>query len=492
MSFTSIIFLFLFLPLSLIGYYLVPGKYRSLFLLLFSLFLYTWGDKVYVVVLLYSAVANYFCGLLINDGKRKTGLWLGIGVNLLMLGFFKYYNFSASTFQGIMALFHVKSSVFETIPGLVAPIGISFYTFKTLSYLLDVYKAKVKASRNFIEFATYVAMFPPLVAGPIVRYQEIETRLAGRPAGYSRFAEGIERFITGLAKKMLLANTFASAADMIFDAPITEISSLTAWLGVILFTFQIYYDFSGYSDMAIGLGKMFGYDFPENFNYPYISRNIREFWRRWHMTLSSWFRDYLFLPMAFSLSRKMKKERYLTVRADHVIYMVAILITFLVCGFWHGSTWNFIAWGGWYGLFIGIEHVGLGRILKRAWRPLQHTYTLLVIMLGWVLFRTDNLPQAWQFFLKLFSFSSGDASLNSYILFFSNPGELLLMVLIAALFSTPLYGKIHEITVIFSDRRPRLKTLLKVTFLLFFLALFIVCVSYITVKSYNAFIYERF
>lgn len=492
MQFTSIIFLFLFLPLSLIGYYLTPGKYRSLVLLLFSLFLYTWGDKVYVVVLLYSAVANYYCGLLIGDGKRKTGLWLGIGVNLLMLGFFKYYNFSASTFQDIMALFHVKSSFFETIPGLVAPIGISFYTFKTLSYLLDVYKAKVKASRKFIEFATYVAMFPPLVAGPIVRYQEIGTQLAGRPAGYSRFAEGIERFITGLAKKMLLANTFASAADMIFAAPIAELSTLTAWLGVILFTFQIYYDFSGYSDMAIGLGKMFGYDFPENFNYPYISRNIREFWRRWHITLSSWFRDYLFLPLAFSLSRKMKKERYLTVRADHIIYMAAILITFLVCGFWHGSTWNFIAWGGWYGLFIGIEHVGLGRILKRAWKPLQHTYTLMVIMLGWVLFRTDNLPHAWQFFLKLFSFSSGDASLNSYLQFFTLNRETVFLIFIAILFSNPLFGLMKERFSGLTAKRTCCRHWFSMILLLIYFILFTVSVASITNGTINPFIYAQF
>ncbi|MFZ4772264.1 MAG: MBOAT family O-acyltransferase, partial [Ferruginibacter sp.] len=261
MQFNSIIFLFLFLPLVLGGYYLVPERLKNLVFLLFSLFLYTWGDKMYVLVLLYSAIANYNCGLLIEDGKRKLGLILSLLVNLLLLGFFKYYNFTFGAFHDLLTFFSIEFSYLKALPGLAVPIGISFYTFKTISYTLDVYHSKVKASRKFVEFATYVAMFPPLIAGPIVRYIDIRQQLTKKNISITNFSKGIERFIIGLAKKMLVANTFAAVADSVFSTQLSELSTSMAWVGIIAYTFQIYFDFSGYSDMAIGLGKMFGFDF---------------------------------------------------------------------------------------------------------------------------------------------------------------------------------------------------------------------------------------
>ncbi|MCX6267458.1 MAG: MBOAT family protein [Bacteroidetes bacterium] len=492
MQFNSIIFLFLFLPLALGLFYFVPGKLKNFSLLLFSLALYTWGDQVFVLILLYSAVANYNCGLLIEDGKRKLGLILSLLINLLLLGFFKYYNFTFTAFHDFLTFFGIEFSYLKALPGLAAPLGISFFTFKTISYTLDVYHSKVKASRNFIEFATYVAMFPPLIAGPIVRYIDIQQQLTKKNISITNFSKGIERFIIGLAKKMIVANTFAIAADSVFSTPLSELSTSMAWGGIIAYTFQIYFDFSGYSDMAIGLGKMFGFDFPENFNYPYISRNIQEFWKRWHITLSSWLRDYLFLPMAYSVSRKLKKESYLTVRTDHIIYLLAIFITFLTCGIWHGASWNFVAWGLWYGIFISIEHIGFGRILKRGPIPLQHLYTLLVIVFGWVIFRTENLHQAANYFVKLFSFSHGDVSLNSYLRFFYLNHEILFMTLIAIIFSTPVYPMMREKAAMFMKMNSYYRNLISFAGVIFLSLLFIVSISHIIVGTYNAFIYARF
>ena len=342
MQFNSIIFITLFLPVFLGIYYLLPQKGRNAFLVLFSLLFYTWGEKILVLVLLLSTIVNYWSGIGISKGYKKTGLYLGLLANILILGLFKYYNFGATIIHEICNSLSINFAYFKIIPGLILPIGISFYTFRAISYLIDVYKGKSKASTNFIEFATFLTMFPLLLAGPIVRYSEIQNQII-RSQNISLFIAGIERFIIGLGKKMLLANTFASIADKIFDAQISDISSINAWIGISSYTLQIYYDFSAYSDMAIGLGNMLGFNIPENFNYPYVSKNIREFWKRWHITLSVWLRDYIFMPFAYSFSRKLKREKYLNVRSDHIIYSIAIFITFFIFGIWHGASWYFIA-----------------------------------------------------------------------------------------------------------------------------------------------------
>jgi alginate O-acetyltransferase complex protein AlgI len=492
MQFNSLIFLFLFLPIALGVFFLTPGKIKNIVLLIFSLFFYTWGDKIFVLVLLYSTIANYNCGLLIEDGHKKAGLTLSLLVNLLLLVFFKYYQFTFGAFYELISFFHVDMPGIESIPVFAAPIGISFYTFKTISYSIDVYKSKVKASRNIIDFATYVTMFPPLVAGPIIRYADIEQQLKRKNLSIANFSAGIERFIIGLTKKMLIANSFAPFTDKIFSTEVSDLSTPMAWAGIIAYSVQIYFDFSGYSDMAIGLGKMFGFDFPENFNYPYISRNIREFWRRWHISLSGWLRDYLFLPLAFSLSRRLKKEHYLSFRADHFIYLTAIFITFLVCGIWHGAALNFIAWGVWYGVIIAIEHLGFGRILKRAWIPLQHGYTLMVVMLGWVIFRTDNLTHAFGYIFILFSFTPGDDSINSYLSFYFVNREFFAILIAAVLFSAPFYNYLQKRILNLLPGNIYFSAAANSLGIAVLVALFIVSVSYIASGTYNAFIYAQF
>ncbi|MEI6884490.1 MAG: MBOAT family O-acyltransferase [Bacteroidota bacterium] len=491
MQFNSIIFITLFLPVFLGIYYLLPQKGRNAFLVLFSLLFYTWGEKILVLVLLLSTIVNYWSGIGISKGYKKTGLYLGLLANILILGLFKYYNFGATIIHEICNSLSINFAYFKIIPGLILPIGISFYTFRAISYLIDVYKGKSKASTNFIEFATFLTMFPLLLAGPIVRYSEIQNQII-RSQNISLFIAGIERFIIGLGKKMLLANTFASIADKIFDAQISDISSINAWIGISSYTLQIYYDFSAYSDMAIGLGNMLGFNIPENFNYPYVSKNIREFWKRWHITLSVWLRDYIFMPFAYSFSRKLKREKYLNVRSDHIIYSIAIFITFLICGIWHGASWNFIAWGLWYGIFILLEHFGLGKKLKKIWIPLQHIYTLFVIMLGWVIFRTNSLHESVSFMNKLFSFTAGDRSLNSYIHFFTINAESVFITLLGILFCTPIWNFIQEKADILREKSPYFKIAVSTFASLLLIGIFIVSLSYITAGTFNVFIYFKF
>jgi alginate O-acetyltransferase complex protein AlgI len=492
MPFNSIVFLFYFLPLVLAVFYLVPGKVKNLVLLFFSLLFYTWGDKVLVLVLLYSVFANFHCALLMEGGKRKLGLALSLIINLLFLGFFKYYNFTVSSVQDFLMFFNVNLTFLSSVAGLTVPLGISFYTFKIISYSLDVYHKKTKASTNIIEFATFVTMFPTLIAGPIVRYVDIQQQLSKKNISIANFACGIERFIIGLAKKMLIANTFAAVADSIFGTQVSDLSTTMAWVGVVAYTFQIYFDFSGYSDMAIGLAKMFGFDLLENFNYPYVAKNIGDFWRRWHISLSNWLRDYLFLPIAYSVSRKLKKESYASMRTDHIIYLIAIFITFLVCGIWHGAAMNFIAWGLWYAMFIAIEHVGFRKVLKRLWRPLQHLYTLMVIMLGWVIFRVASLSDAAHYFFKMFNFSPGDASVNSYLSFFTFTREFWFITLLAIIFSLPAYGFIRDKFKMQIMNKIHIKILIHYLRIVVLLILLIISVSYISSGTINAFIYAQF
>ncbi len=297
MLFSSPIFLFLFLPITLILYFITPKKLKNFFLLITSLGFYTWGEKELVILIILSSIIDYSSGLIISNGKKKLGLLLSILFNLSILIYFKYSDFVFTNLTDLLQGFNISHLNASKFSNVVLPLGISFYTFQTMSYTIDVYRGTVKANRNFIDFATYVTLFPQLIAGPIVRYKEIENELTNRVVTTQLFANGIERFIIGLAKKMIIANNCAFLADGVFALPASEISPLTAWLGVIAYSFQIYFDFSGYSDMAIGLGKMFGFNFPENFNYPYISKSVREFWRRWHITLSNWFKDYLYISL---------------------------------------------------------------------------------------------------------------------------------------------------------------------------------------------------
>ncbi|NQT26695.1 MBOAT family protein [candidate division KSB1 bacterium] len=479
MVFSSAIFVFLFLPVVLIIYYIFPHKFKNIIILFASLIFYSWGEKLIVLVMISSTIIDYSCGILISNGKRRLGLILSIAANLSFLGFFKYFNFTFENLHALIQFIGLDNSLFYNIPKIALPIGISFYTFQSMSYTIDVYNGNVSANKNFIEFATFVTMFPQLVAGPIVRYIDIHKQLKHKNLSIQHFSQGIERFIIGLIKKMLIANTCAYIADDVFTASIGEISSMWAWIGIIAYSFQIYFDFSGYSDMAIGLGKMFGFDFLENFNYPYISKSIREFWRRWHISLSLWFRDYLYIPLGGS---RVKQSRVYT----------NLIIVFFITGLWHGASWNFVVWGLFHGLFIVLERIGFDKILKRLWIPLQHIYTLLIVVVAWGFFRADSLAHSLSYIKKLFSFSNGNLPINSYLVFFHSNAESFIIGTIAIIFSIPVYRKTEELL----SKKVKVGTvtsnMVKIIRLLLILSLFIITLSYIAANTYNPFIYYRF
>ncbi len=470
MVFSSTVFLFLFLPVILGVFYLSPKGLKNWVLFLSSLIFYAWGEGLIVLVMLFSATVDFSCGLIIEKGWRKTGLWLSVFSNLAILGFFKYFNFTFENLGYLLDALGVEAAWVYNLPTIMLPIGISFYTFQTMSYTIDVYRNKVKASQKFIEFATYVTMFPQLVAGPIVRYAEIHKQLAVKNLSWVGFSVGVERFIIGLAKKVLIANTFAAIADDIFQQDVADLSSGYAWLGVIVYAFQIYFDFSGYSDMAIGLGRMMGFHFPENFNYPYVSKNIREFWSRWHMTLSAWFRDYLYISLGGN--RKGRSRTYLN-----------LLIVFFITGLWHGANWNFVVWGFFHGFFMMMERGRVGQILSQLPNVFQHAYALLVLGVSWVFFRVETLPDIWIYLGKMFWLSPGEPSVNSYLDFFHLNGRTFFFLIIATFFSIPLFTRIRLKRSSASFQWLRLSWLGM---------LFILCLMYIGAGSYNPFIYFRF
>ncbi len=384
MIFSSVTFLFLFLPMVLLGSVLSGKKYRNLLLFTASLLFYLWGEGGYTLLLLSAIAITFILGRKIekySGNRQKFLLGLGILCNLLPLFVFKYLHFTLST---LAPLLFSSGQISLQTENIHLPAGISFFTFQAISYLIDVYRRVAPAEQSFLNCGLYISMFPQLIAGPIIRYHDIAKQLQRRIITISGFATGAERFIFGLAKKVLLADTLGVAVDKIFELPLHELNMGNAWLGAICFTLQIYYDFSGYSDMAIGLGKMFGFTFPENFNYPYISSSMREFWRRWHISLSTWLRDYLYFPIGGS--RKGASRTILN-----------LLIVFLLCGLWHGANWTFIIWGLWHGTFLILE-----RLMPTQQRgPLQTClgwfYTTLVVIIGWVVFRSPSLTTSWEF-----------------------------------------------------------------------------------------------
>lgn len=433
-----------------------------------SLGFYTFGEKELVLIILASTIIDFTAGIIIEKGHRKKGLLLSIIANLSFLLYFKYAVFAYENYYELLEILNVNSNQLQSLPQIILPLGISFYTFQTMSYTIDVYRGEVKANKNFINFATYVTLFPQLIAGPIVRYKDIYKQLIDRNPTIVQFSQGVERFIIGLAKKMIIANNLALIADVIFETPTEFISSPVAWIGVIAYAFQIYYDFSGYSDMAIGLGKMFGFEFLENFNYPYISKSIREFWRRWHISLSTWFRDYLYISLGGN--RKGNKRTYIN-----------LLIVFFITGLWHGASYNFIFWGLFHGLFLIIERLGFDKILIKLGKPFAHFYTLLVVLIAWVFFKTENLTDAFNYIIQLFKFEMVNEYkfLNNYLTI-----EIIMAFVLAILFSFPVYqyfDKKHSKRPIFGFVKPILLILV-----------FVISVMYIAVDSYNPFIYFRF
>ncbi len=409
MIFSTPAFLFLFLPPLLLISLFLRHKIQNLLLLLASLLFYAWGEGWLVLLLLGSALGNHFIGLAIENsatpGKRKALLATGLGLNLALLVVFKYADFFLSN---LGPLFRVAG--LDVGQGLHwhQPLGISFFTFMAMAYLAEVHNRAIPAERNFLHTALFISLFPTVLAGPIHRYSRLRLQLAERRTTPELLSQGIRRFVIGLGKKVLLADTLGRAVDAIFAIPNPELTAALSWLGGAGYTLQIFLDFSGYTDMAIGLGRMFGFTFMENFNYPYLSRSITDFWTRWHISLSNWLRDFIFLPAAYALSRRIRGDRLLGIRVDSWCYYPAMLLTMLLCGLWHGAAWTFVAWGLYHGLFIMLERQALKKRLKRLWPPLQGAYALLVVTFGWVLFRASDFAQAVAFWRAMLGFGSGD------------------------------------------------------------------------------------
>lgn len=469
MLFSSPIFLFIFLPFVLAGYRLLKECYRVYFLMLASLFFYAWGGPKHILTMLLSIAINYSFGLLIHisDGKkaRKTFLWFAVACNVGILVYYKYLNFIISTFCDVFSIETINSNI-------IMPIGISFFTFQGMSYVIDLYFEKVEVQKNPAVMAFYISFFPQLIAGPIVRYVDIVGQIYSRKDTLEKFVDGAKRFIVGLAKKIIIANTLGSTVDQIFANPAVENTAATAWLGVISYSFQIFYDFSGYSDMAVGLGKMFGFDFVENFNYPYLAKSATEFWRRWHISLSTWFRDYVYIPLGGN-------------RTGNVY--VNLLIVFVITGFWHGASFNFLIWGLWHGLFLIVER------MVRPFTPLKkialiyyiisHLYTISIIVIGWVFFRTDGLGDAVAYLGVMFGAVRPEHAGFTAWYYINTKFLLALSIALVCLFPVPRVGLFVSI---------RRGLMGKYVSNMLILLLFLVSIVFVVSSSYNPFIYFRF
>lgn len=461
MVFSTPIFLFLFLPAVLVLNYIIPKKYiaaKNVVLLIASLFFYAWGEPKNVLLMLLSIAVNYVCGLLLgrfdsDEKKRKVVLWASVVFNLGLLFFFKYFSF-------------VTGGLF---PVIKLPIGISFFTFQIMSYTIDVYRRSVEPQKNLVKLALYISLFPQLIAGPIVRYIDVEKQLTYRECTAEKTARGMIRFSMGLAKKVIVSNTVAAICDGIFGSTNT-VPAFTAWVGVICYALQIYFDFSGYSDMAIGMGHMLGFDFLENFNYPYVSCSVQEFWRRWHISLSSWFRDYLYIPLGGN--RRGKVRTYIN-----------LIIVFACTGLWHGASFSFIVWGLWHGLFLVIERLGFKKALDKLPKFIGWIYTMLVVLVGWVFFRADTLSAAMKYLGEMFSFTGG---VSNGMAQFDNLSFII--TAIALVLCTPVYqlvkGKLEKTEVG--------KKAAFVIGAVLATGLFILSVIFLTGSGYNPFIYFRF
>jgi alginate O-acetyltransferase complex protein AlgI len=482
MLFTEATFLFLFLPTALLLHAAARDQIRNAILLLASLVFYMWGEGKFVTLMLSSVALNYIFALIIDatrGPRKKRALFVGVAANLLALLYFKYSNFLVDNVNLLLALARLPIIGTGRVP---LPLGISFLTFHTISYLTDVYRGTIRAERKLSDLALYIMLFPHLIAGPIVRYADIASEMKKRQVRTNELAYGIRRFILGLAKKMLIANQVAATADQIFGIPSHNLDAGLSWLALICYTFQIYFDFSGYSDMAIGLAHMFGFTFHENFDHPYASQSITEFWRRWHISLSSWFRDYVYIPMGGNRLRPWR------------VYL-NLFVVFLLCGFWHGANWNFLVWGLYQGVFLVIERMGLGRVLERIWRPLRHLYLAVVVMVGWVFFRLETMGQAAVVLRAMVGLGTGDGLTYHARLYMTN--ELVLILVVALLAATPILAyavsKADLMREQFTGRLDRLiGSSSRLAGSAVYLAILVLCLTFVAQKSYNPFIYFRF
>ena len=473
MVFSSLLFLFRFLPLVLICYYIAPAGLKNLVLFVFSLVFYAWGEPVYIVLMLISILISYSGGILVDHYKKagkiraaRAALILSSILSLSLLGFFKYANFVLET---VNQLTGAGLGLFA----FTLPIGISFYTFQTMSYTIDVFRGEAQVQKNPISFGTYVTMFPQLIAGPIVQYKTIDRQMRSRKESAGEFALGVHRFVLGLGKKVLLANNAGVLWDSVLAIPFEQMPISTAWLGLAAYSLQLYFDFSAYSDMAIGLGHMFGFRFLENFNYPYISKSITEFWRRWHISLGTWFREYVYIPLG---GNRLSRGRHLC----------NLLIVWLLTGIWHGASWNFMLWGLYYGILLVLEKYVYGRFLKKLPGFLQHVYCIILVMLGWDLFVFDNMSRGLAFTRALFGmYGAGFGNRETLYLLFNN--LVLLILLLAAAFR--LSARLGERIMQHFSRKKGICAALRTGF---YAVVFILSVAWLVDASFNPFLYFRF
>ncbi len=466
MLFSSIPFLYYFLPIVLIFYFLAPKKLKNSILLIFSLIFYGWGEPKYLILMVASIIIGYFTGLMIEatDKISQKRLYLSVSViaNLGFLGFFKYFDFFAENFNAVTGLS-------LRLLNIALPIGISFYTFQILSYTVDVYRKNVKAQKNIINLASYITMFPQLIAGPIVRYSDIESSLTERTHDFQKIAYGLRRFILGLSKKVLIANALGSLTEIFTSS--NDKSVMFYWLYAVSFVLQVYFDFSGYSDMAIGLGSIFGFKFIENFNYPLISKTVTEFWRRWHISLGSWFRDYVYIPLG---GNRVKKSRWI----------FNILIVWFLTGFWHGAEWNFIVWGLYFVIFLIIEKGAFGKFLNKT-KLISHIYTFLVITISFVIFNATSLSEAFLYIKSMFGFSAISFVSNEFLYYLKDYAVILISAIIGA---TPIL-KIG-LTKLQSNK------VISKAFAVFepivLIILLVLVTAYLVDGSFNPFLYFRF
>lgn len=469
MVFSSLIFLFAFLPLTLLTYYLVGRRWRNVVLLGFSLLFYGWGEPVYLFLMVLSITTAYVFGFFIEryrtsePRRARRAMILSLGINLAFLFFFKYYNFIVSN---LSLLPYVE---IPTIKRLALPIGISFYTFQIMSYTVDLYRGDCALQRSYVSFGTYVTLFPQLIAGPIVRYRDVDEQLAERRETLEDFSEGISRFCAGLAKKILVGDMLAAGHAYFKTLALQSSTTLGAWMTVLLYTLHLYYDFSGYSDMAIGLGRMLGFKFPENFNYPYIAKSITEFWRRWHISLSTWFREYVYIPLGGNRRGEAKRYRNMA-------------MVWLLTGFWHGASWNFVLWGVYYCVLLIAEKAFLLKALERLPAVIGHVYTLFVVTVGFLIFSFVDLREGWACFSALFGF--GVTGFASQVVWYQIL-HLLPLLLIAAVGATPLPKRCFEVL---QKKAPRTRILVPVLCA----AALILCTAYLVDSTFSPFAYTQF
>lgn len=475
MVFSSISFLLFFLPVLLIIYFALPHKFKNYFLLAASIFFYSWGAPLFIFVILFTTALDFF---LVNwmdkqqsEKKRKLILFFSVCMNVGLLFYFKYCNFFIENINQVLGLFNMQPVKWLNV---VLPIGISFYTFESLTYVIDVYRKEHKPLNNFLNYQLYIILFPKLIAGPIIRYSQIADQITGRFADYStdKILTGFYRFIIGLSKKVVIANTVGMIADNTFKIPAESLTAATTWLGMFGYTFQIYFDFSGYSDMAIGIGQMLGFRFPENFNNPYTAVSITDFWRKWHITLGSWMRNYLYIPLGGN-----------RVASKWKLYFNLWLV-FILSGFWHGASWNFIIWGVFHGFFLVIERLGWSKILERLGTLPSVIITFFIVSVGWVFFRADSLPYALHFVQKLFCFDNVD-------IWFNYSNDFIAMFCLAIVFSffilVPGFKKVQD-----SIYAPNHSVVAHIGFTAAAFVLLSLCVAFITTSDFNPFIYFRF